>query len=274
MSKKYFFIVVSFIAFIGIAVYAYKIDHNDRVVATINGKPVYESEVKEKISQFYSSNAVDDNFSYDNLDDNMKENLIRSIVIGRLMLKDADNADIENHNKFKNALKLEIEQLKQRVFLDLKLEKYLTENLIKAEYDAYVKSHQGKKEYKLSQILFDNEQEANKIYEQINKTGDFDNFVKENKDLKSDLSTDFISEEQLPKEFIFLKDTNKGSYSKPIKTDFGWHIVKLLDVKPVEIPEYNEMKNKLKNNLTQRFFSEYMDKLIKDNNVEITIKSN
>lgn len=124
---------------------------------------------------------------------------------------------------------------------------------------------------KASHILVDNLQEANKIRKEILKGGDFAKIAKEkSQDTGSKEKGGELGEFKngtMVKEFNdAIIEMKVGDIHEPIKSDFGYHVIKLEDKKQRELND--ELKEELKNTITQEKFTEYMQKLEKDAKVK------
>lgn len=119
----------------------------------------------------------------------------------------------------------------------------------------------GKKEYKVAHILVDSEKEAKAIAASIKNKGKFDKIAREkSKDPDSKVSGGELGwrlqaafAEPLGEVMIKL---DKGQISEPVQTQFGWHIIKLEDVRDFVLPPYDKVKGDLEKRLQQRAFRE------------------
>jgi peptidyl-prolyl cis-trans isomerase C len=132
----------------------------------------------------------------------------------------------------------------------------ITEDDYKAAYES-VKSQFGGKEYKVRHILVEKESEAKALIAKIKAGAKFEDLAKANsKDPGSapnggDL--DWVSDKALVPEFSKVMVTlKKGQMTdQPVKTQFGWHIIKLEDVRDVKVPTMAEIKDQLKQMMLQ-----------------------
>lgn len=136
---------------------------------------------------------------------------------------------------------------------DKQLEKYYNDH--KDEYFTATASH----------ILVADVDEANKIKKELDKGADFAEMAKE-KSLDpsaaqgGELGT--FNNGQMVQPFNdALKVMKKGEISDPVKTEYGYHIIKLIDKKP---RSFKDLKDELKQTYTQEKVKEYVDKLQKD----------
>jgi peptidyl-prolyl cis-trans isomerase C len=137
---------------------------------------------------------------------------------------------------------------------------------LQKQYDEFKKS-MGANEYKVSHILVDNEADAKAIVEQLKKNpNDFAKIAKEkskdpgSKDNGGDL--DWGPAARYVKPFAdAVQSRPKGQISQaPVKSDFGYHIIRVDDVRPLKVPEFSEMKDQFR----QRAQQQQIQKLVMD----------
>lgn len=148
-----------------------------------------------------------------------------------------------------------------------------SEEQLKAEYDKQV-SGMPKQEFHARHILVKTEEEARGAIAQIQKGAKFDDVAKKisldgSKAQGGDLG--WFSPAQMVKPFSdAVEKLTKGEYTKePVKTDFGWHVIKLEDSRPITPPPYESVKDRLGPMVQQRALREYIDGLRKAAKVEI-----
>jgi peptidyl-prolyl cis-trans isomerase C len=135
---------------------------------------------------------------------------------------------------------------------------------MKQEYET-MKARVGNKEYKLSHILVESEDEAKKVAAELKKGGKFGKIAKSkskdpgSKDNGGELGW------AVPSNFVqpfaeAVTKLNKGQVSAPVQTQFGWHIIKLDDTRELKVPTFEEMKP----NLEKRMQQQAIQKLIED----------
>ena len=132
----------------------------------------------------------------------------------------------------------------------------VTDEVIKAEYEK-VKGQMGSKEYKARHILVEKEAEAKDIVAKIKKGEKFEELAKASKDPGSkdkggDL--DWNTPASYVKEFSdALTKLEKGKYTEvPVKSQFGFHVIQLDDVRDVKFPGLDEVKAGLQQRLQQQ----------------------
>jgi peptidyl-prolyl cis-trans isomerase C len=134
---------------------------------------------------------------------------------------------------------------------------------LQKQYEDFKKS-MGENEYKVRHILVDNEADAKAIIAELGKGGDFAKIAKEkskdpgSKENGGDL--DWGPSARYVKPFAdAVKSLKKGeTTSAPVKTDFGYHVIRLDDVRPLKVPAFDELKQQFR----QRAQQQQVQKLI------------
>jgi peptidyl-prolyl cis-trans isomerase C len=167
----------------------------------------------------------------------------------------------------------QIEIARQNVLAGAFVQDYLQNNPIgedalKQEYDK-LKSDLGSKEYNVRHILVEKESEAKTIAAKLKKGGKFDKLAKsDSKDSgskKTGGDLGWIPVGSIPTTFVkpfadAVMNLSKGQVSEPVQSQFGWHIIKLEDVRDVKAPAFDDVKMQL----SQRMQQEAVKKLIAD----------
>lgn len=246
----------------------------DKVVADVNGKPIYESNVKNRIEKFIEFNGFGggQSFNYDKLDQEMKNDIIQNVVLGDLVLEEARKAKTNETEEFKKTIQFTENQLMQKVFLEQLVKNTINEEKIKEEYNKIIKEQSNIDEYKVSHILVKTEEEAKDIKKKLDSGADFAVLSKEfsldnNKDNGGDLG--YFSSGQMVLPFEQATEKLKiGEVSAPVKTDFGYHIIKLVDKRKLKVASFEEMRGKISEDLSAKFVQEYIEKLKETNKVK------
>ena len=164
--------------------------------------------------------------------------------------------------------------------------------LVRALFEAEVKSHpvtdadlqklyeqfkssMGTNEYKVAHILVDKEEDAKSIIDAVNKNpADFAKLAKEkskdpgSKENGGDL--DWGPSARYVKPFAdAVTSQPKGKISAaPVKTDFGYHVIRVDDVRPLKVPEFNEVKEQFRQRAQQQMIQKMVMDLRKTAKVE------
>lgn len=257
---KYFFVTLSIILF---SMNSYS---EDKVIATINNKPVLESQIRKKVNDFLEINgSIDDTNNYETLDPKSREGVIRSIILGDLVTKEAINKKINQTEQYIKSLKMAQDQLLQKIYIEDMVRKAITEDVVKNEYKKIVQEYNDKFEYKVSHILVESEDQAHNIIDKLKKGEKFEDIAR-NQSIdpsKSDGgSLDYFAKGQMvePFEEAVLK-MNLNEISAPVKTEFGYHVIKLEDKRKAQVPSYDELKGKISEDLATNYVENYLIEL-------------
>ena len=133
----------------------------------------------------------------------------------------------------------------------------VTDEQLQKQYETF-KLSMGTNEYKVRHILVDKEDEAKSIIADLNKGGDFAKLAKEHskdpgsKDNGGDL--DWGPSARYVKPFAdAITSMQKGqTTATPVKTDFGYHVIRLDDVRPLQVPPFNEMREQFRQRAQQQ----------------------
>ncbi len=156
--------------------------------------------------------------------------------------------------------------------------KTISDERLKAEYEK-AKAKAGDTEYLARHILVDDEKLAKEITAKLSgkKPAKFEELAKKHsKDSTASKGGDlgWMNPASLVPEFATAMTLlKKGEQTKaPVKTQFGWHIIKLDDVRKISIPELDKVKTKLTNQLVQQDIRKYIAELRSTAKVDIPAK--
>ena len=139
----------------------------------------------------------------------------------------------------------------------------ISDDQIKQEYEK-LKVNLGSKEYKARHILVDTEDEAKAIIKQLGKKGKFDKIATEKSKDAGSAAHGGELDWAVPSNFVppfanALVGLKKGAYTKePVKSQYGWHIIKLDDVRDLKMPSLEELKPQIMQRLQQQSIQEYV----------------
>lgn len=154
------------------------------------------------------------------------------------------------------------EVAKQSILISAFVQDYLkthpiSDDQIKQEYDKLT-SNLGDKEYKARHILVDSEDEAKAIIAQLGKKGNFDKIAKEKSKDAGSAENGGALDWAVPTNFVppfanALLSLKKGAYTKePVKSQFGWHVIKLDDERNLKVPPLETVKPQIQQRLQQQ----------------------
>lgn len=234
-------------------------------LAVVNGKPIPSSRADTMVKQMATQGQQDS----PQLRAMVKEELINREVL----LQEADKLGLGTSPEVKSQL----EMARQSILIRALVGDYIKKNPVKdaemkAEYDKY-KAAAGDKEYHARHILVEKEEDAKGIIAKLKGGAKFDELAKQSKDPGSAANggdLDWASPASYVKPFSdAMVALQKGQITEtPVKTQFGYHVIKLEDVRAAKIPAFEEVKPQISEQLQQRKLQAYQQELRKKAKVQ------
>jgi peptidyl-prolyl cis-trans isomerase C len=135
-------------------------------------------------------------------------------------------------------------------------------------YDEYTSKFESQKEVKAKHILVDTADKAKEVIAKLKKGGDFVKLAQEYSRDQVDLGY-FTKEVMVPEFSNAAFAMNKGEYSKtPVKTEFGYHVILVEDVRASKPLSLKDVEPQLKNMVTQQVVAQIFEDLVKNAKVE------
>lgn len=191
----------------------------------------------------------------------LKRRFLDHVINSKLVADEARNKGFDKDPKFQARLADMTQQLLAGEYMDQKTEKETTDAALKKYFDEH-KADFSKKEIRASHILVDSEDVAKKLLADVKKPGaDFDAIAKKNsKDKTTDLG--FFGHGRMVPEFDKAAfATPKGAiHPTPVHSSFGWHVIKVTDVKGDETVDFAAVKDEAK----KRYRQEAQEALVHD----------
>jgi peptidyl-prolyl cis-trans isomerase C len=215
----------------------------DPVVLKVDGAEVHRSEIVA-IQKNLGPRAA--NIPLDQFYQRIADKLISQ----KLLAAAAKAAKLDNDAEVKADLEKAKEQIVTNVYVTHLQAKAETDEALKALYDKTVKSQPGKPEIHARHILVATEEEAKAIIDELDKGGDFAKLADEKSTDKGGNGGDlgwFPKDQMVPEFSEAAFKLAKGEYTKtPVKSQFGWHVIKVEDTRVSQPPSFEEAKDKLK----------------------------
>ncbi len=239
----------------------------DTVVATVNGTSIT---LGQMIALRESLPAQYKELPDQTLFDGILDQLIQQVALSQAVEKDLTRAE---------TLKLENQRLGflANLALDRTATAAASDEAVQKLYDEKYGKAPPAKEYRAAHILVPTEDEAKAIKEQLDKGGDFAAIAKEK---STDTGSGAAGGElgwfglgMMVKPFedavVALKP---GETSGPVKSDFGWHIVRLEETRDAQPPKLEDVKAELVGDLQQQAVESYVTDLTKAAEVTKTVE--
>lgn len=183
-----------------------------------------------------------------------------------LLAREAKKKGLDKNPEIKNQMDLAAQTVLVRAYVsDWIKANPIPESDLKKEYET-IKSQMGDKEYKVSHVLVEKEDEAKQVIADLQKGQKFADIAKArskdpgSKEKGGDL--DWNAPSNFVKPFSdAMSATPKGKFTaQPVQTQFGWHVILVEDVRDAKIPPFDEVKPQLQ----QRMQAQWLDKYFKE----------
>ncbi|HVH84508.1 MAG TPA: peptidylprolyl isomerase [Steroidobacteraceae bacterium] len=230
-------------------------------VATVNGKPI-----SRDLYEFYVKNVSGKTSA--ELTPDIRDKLLDNMVRGEVIAQEAVRQGLDKSGDTAYILELSrLNVLGQAVGDHYLKDKKPTEPELRADYDAYVAAA-PKTEYHARHILVATEPFAEKVIQRLGRGEKFEDLARvesmdPSKSNGGDLS--WIRPESVPPEFMkALESLKPGEYTKtPVQTSFGWHIVQLVETRPLAPQAYEQRKPRIEQEIERKKFKDYIDELMR-----------
>lgn len=228
----------------------------DKTAFSVNGQPVSQARIDAMVQQLQQQGQQD-------------SPQLRTMVRDQLVLTELLRQEAQKKNLDKSAeYKSELEAYSARLLANLYVRDWMRANPVsdaqlRAEYDKLV-AQLARKEYNARHILVESEAEARKILEDLKKGKAFTAIAREaskdggSKDKGGELGWS-AADAYVPEFSTALTKLTPGKVTDaPVKTQFGWHVIQLIDVRNAAGPSFDELKPQL----AQRIQGERLDSFL------------
>lgn len=223
-------------------------------IATVNGVPVPKARMDMLVLQQQARGTPDSAQTRDAV----RENLINREVVSQ----EAQKSGVGRSAAVRNQLEMARQQIMIDAYIADWLKKHpVSDAEVQKEYDR-VKAQQGDKEYRARHILVETEDQAKSLIADLKKGGKFDELASKNtqdtgtKERGGDLdwNTPAVFDKAFADAMVKLE---KGQYTEaPVRSRFGYHVIRLDDVRPVKFPAFDEVKPRIQQQLVQNKVNE------------------
>ncbi|MEN9720657.1 MAG: hypothetical protein RIT13_1362 [Pseudomonadota bacterium] len=228
-------------------------------LAVVNGKPVPSSRVEALKQQVERSGRP--------VTPEILAQIKEELIAREIFMQEARKRGLEASEDYKTQLELARQSLLIReLFANFQKKNPVTDAEIKAEYDKFVAANGGK-EYRARHILVEKEDEAKALIADLKKGGKFEDLAKKaSKDPGSGANggdLDWASAASYVPEFASaLVKLEKGQLTDvPVKSQFGFHVIRVDDIREAQLPKLEEVKPQITQQLTQTKLGKFQEDL-------------
>jgi len=201
-----------------------------------------------------------------------REYLITFVGDMLLVAKAAEAKKVAESNEFKQKLAYTRTKLLMESYLQSEAKAAVTDAELRKVYDEAIGQMKAEPEVRARHILVETEDEAKAVIADLKKGMDFAELAKtKSKDPGSADGGDlgYFTKDQMVPEFSDVAfKLDKGQLSDPVKSQFGWHVIKVEDKRTRQPPEFEKVKDQLENFVVRRQQSALITKLRAEGKVE------
>ena len=194
-----------------------------------------------------------------------KENVLAFLIDMKIVAKAAEDKKVENSDEFKKRLAFARNRLLMDSLLATEGKAATTDEAMKKVYDDAAKQITGEQEVHARHILVETEDEAKAVKAELKKGADFAELAKKkSKDPGASDGGDlgFFTKDQMVPEFSAVAFAlEPGKISDPVKSQFGWHIIKVEEKRNRKPPDFDQVKGQIETYVTRKAQAEYVAKL-------------
>lgn len=224
-------------------------EETGKALASVNGTPISESLVNLLVKERTSQGQPDS----PELRAAVRDDLIAREVVSQ----EAKKRGLDKNPEVAAQMQIASQSVLVRAYLQDYIKNHpISESAMKAEFEK-IKVAMGDKEYQARHILLGTEAEAKDVAAQLKKGAKFDKLASEksqdpgSKARGGELG--WIAQGNVVKPFgDTLAKLKKGETSEPVQTQYGWHIIRLEDTRPLKAPPFENVKDSLRQRLEQQ----------------------
>lgn len=234
-------------------------------IATVNGKTIPAARAETMVKQMAAQGQQDT--------PQMRSMIKEELINREVLAQQAEKMGLANNPDVKSQLDMARQSLVIRALIaDFVKKNPVKDADIKAEYDRF-KAEAGDKEYHARHILVEKEEDAKAIITKLKGGAKFEELAKQSKDTGSAASggdLDWTTPSSFVKPFAdAMVALQKGQLTEtPVKTQFGYHVIKLEDVRAAKIPTMEEVKPQITEKLQSVKLQAYQQELRKKAKVQ------
>jgi peptidyl-prolyl cis-trans isomerase C len=233
-------------------------DEANPVLAKVNGAEIRQSDMALAEEELGPSLAQMDPAT-------KKENVLSFLIDMKIVAKAAEAKKIEDRDDFKARLAFARNRLLMDNLLAVEGKAATTDEAMKKVYDDASKQITGEQEVHARHILVETEDEAKAVEEELKKGADFAELAKKkSKDPGASDGGDlgFFTKDQMVPEFSAVAFAlEPGKISDPVKTQFGWHVIKVEEKRNRKAPDFDQVKAQIETYVTRKAQADYVAKL-------------
>jgi peptidyl-prolyl cis-trans isomerase C len=231
---------------------------NAQNIAIVNGKAVPTSRAEALAQQVARSGRP--------MTPEVEGQIKEEVIAREIFMQEAQKRGLDATAEYKTQIELARQTILIReLFAEFQKTSAVTDADVQAEYDKFVAANGGK-EYRARHILVETQAQAEAILASLKKGGKFEDIAKkQSKDPGSGANggdLDWAAPGNYVKEFSdAMVALNKGQLSAPVQSQFGFHIIRLDDVREAQLPKLEDVKPQIVQQMTQQRMAAFQQEL-------------
>ncbi len=231
---------------------------NAQNIAIVNGKAVPTSRVEALKQQVARSGRP--------ITPDVEAQIKEEVIAREIFMQEAQKRGLDATEEYKSQIELARQTILIReLFAEFQKTSAVTDADVQAEYDKFVAANGGK-EYRARHILVETKEQAESVLAALKKGGKFEDLAKkQSKDPGSGANggdLDWAAPGNYVKEFSdAMVALNKGQVSGPVQSQFGFHIIRLDDVREAQLPSLEDVKPQIVQQMTQQRMATFQQEL-------------
>lgn len=232
------------------------------VLATVNGKNITSSDVQALYASLpaqYRQAPIEF----------IKDQLLQQLISMEVISQAAEAENMGEQKEFQDRMDTIRTQMMQEFYITRKIDELVTDELLKEEYNKAVADFTPEEQLHARHILLKTEQEAKDVIKLLDDGGNFEELAKEYSTGPSgpnggDLGY-FTKQSMVPEFADAAFSLNTGEYSKtPVKTQFGYHVIKSENKRNTEAPTFEEKEAELRGKVSSSVIDTLLEELKAD----------
>ena len=236
------------------------------VLAKVNGVEIRQSDLNMAEEELGSSQLAQMDAA------TKRENLLSYVIDLKIVAKAAEDKKLGDSEAFKKSLAFARDRLLMDKLLTDEAKAATTDAAMRKVYEEAAQQMGGDEEVRARHILVESEDEAKQLADELKKGGDFADLAKKkSKDPGASDGGDlgYFTKEQMVPEFSKVAfELEPGKISDPVKSQFGWHVIKVEDKRKRKPPEFEQVKPQIETYVTRKAQADLVSKLRETAKVE------
>ncbi|MFD1254694.1 Putative peptidyl-prolyl cis-trans isomerase Cbf2 precursor [Devosia equisanguinis] len=240
----------------------------ETVVATVGGEAITEADLSfaaEDMAQDLAQMPPEQRRAF----------LLRVLIDMKVMSGAAKAAGMDQTALFAQRLKYLEERALRRAYFADAIAGAVTEEAVRAAYDAYVADFKPEDEIRASHILVESEDKAKELKAQLDGGADFATLARENSidpGAANGGDLGFFGPGMMVKPFqdAAFALANPGDISEPVQSQFGWHIIKLEEKRQSSPQPFEQVASQLQQQVLMQTFTKKVDELMSGVTIDVT----